>query len=95
MNIKQMIENGSNALFLVSAADLKEFGLALIAEALQQPQQQTGEKYLSAGEVSELLKVSQNTLWRWSKTGYLVPIKVGRTSQYKQSDIDHLRKGNS
>ena len=39
MNIKQMIENGSNALFLVSAADLKEFGLALIAEALQQPQQ--------------------------------------------------------
>lgn len=92
MNIQKMIESGSNALFVVSGGDLKEFALALIAEAAAKPQE-TEEKYLGVPEVCELLNVSSNTLWRWNRSGYLNSIKVGRTPMYRQSDIDNLRGG--
>lgn len=96
MNIQEMVKNGTNALFVVSGGDLKEFALALIAEAAaskNEPQQE--EKYLTTDEVCEILHVSSNTLWRWNKTGYLNSVKVGRTPMYKQSDIDNLRGGRS
>lgn len=92
MNIQQMIESGSNALFVVSGGDLKEFALALIAEAAAKPVE-AEEKYLTSDEVCDILHVSSNTLWRWGKSGYLVPNKVGRTPMYRQSDIDILRGG--
>lgn len=92
MNIQKMIESGSNALFVVSGGDLKEFALALIAAAKPV---EAEEKYLTTDEVCEILHVSSNTLWRWGKSGYLVPNKVGRTPMYRQSDIDILRGGNN
>ena len=93
MNIQKMIESGSNALFVVSGGDLKEFALALIAEVTAKPVE-AEEKYLTTDEVCDLLRVSSNTLWRWGKSGYLVPNKVGRTPMYRQSDINNLRQGN-
>ena len=32
--------------------------------------------------------VDRSTLWRWAKTGYLIPAEVGGKRLYKQSDID-------
>lgn len=87
-----MIESGSNALFVVSGGDLKEFALALIAEAAAKPVEE--EKYLGVPEVCELLNVSANTLWRWNRSGYLHSIKVGRSPMYRLSDINNLRQGN-
>ena len=92
MNIQEMIKSGSNALFVVSGGDLKEFALALIAEAAARPVE-AEEKYLTTDEVCDILHVSSNTLWRWAKTSYLTPIKVGRTPMYRHSDIENLRKG--
>jgi len=92
MNIQKMIESGSNALFVVSGGDLKEFALALIAEAAAKPLE-AEEKYLTTDEVCEILHVSSNTLWRWNKSQYLCSVKVGRTPMYRQSDIDNLRQG--
>ena len=89
-----MIESGSNALFVVSGGDLKEFALALIAETAA-IRVEAEEKYLTTDEVCDILHVSSNTLWRWGKSGYLVPNKVGRTPMYRQSDIDILRGGNN
>lgn len=37
-------------------------------------------------------KVSHTTLWKWQKSGYLVPIKVGKRVYYKRSDIEQLTK---
>jgi len=94
MNIQKMIESGSNALFVVSGGDLKEFALALIAETTAAKPVEAEEKYLTTDEVCDILRVSPNTLWRWGKSGYLVPNKVGRTPMYRQSDINNLRQGN-
>ena len=92
MNIQEMIKSGSNALFVVSGGDLKEFALELIAEAAAKPAE-AEEKYLTTDEVCEILHVSSNTLWRWGKSGYLIPHKVGRTPQYKLTDVENLRQG--
>ena len=92
MNIQEMIKSGSNALFVVSGCDLKEFALELIAESAAKPVE-AEEKYLDVLEVCELLNVSRNTLWRWNRTGYLTQIKVGRKPVYRQSDINNLCKG--
>ena len=94
MNIQKIIESGSNALFVVSGGDLKEFALALIAEAAAKPVVEAEEKYLTTDEVCNLLHVSSNTLWRWNKSQYLCSVKIGRTPMYKLSDVNNLRQGN-
>jgi len=40
-----------------------------------------------------ILNVSNSTLWRWEKSGYLVPINVGGQSRYKTSDINEILEG--
>lgn len=50
------------------------------------------ETYVSPAEVSQLLHVDKSTLWRWAKTGYLVPVEVGGKRLYKQSDLDKILK---
>ena len=43
---------------------------------------------LSTEEVLERLKVSRPTLWRWHKSNYLKPIKIGsKNNYYKLSDV--------
>lgn len=49
--------------------------------------QQTSESYLTREDVCRLLSVDASTLWRWNKSSYLKPIKVGGLVRYKQSDI--------
>lgn len=44
-------------------------------------------------EVLKTLNVSPTTLWRWNKSGYLVPINVGGQSRYKSTDIDEILEG--
>ncbi len=93
MNIKDLLLSGENVTIAVSVADLKEFGMSLIAEAKSMAQPQQPERYLSTDQVCQMLNVSANTLWRWGRDGYLRAIKVGRKPMYKQSDIDRLRSG--
>lgn len=93
MNIEQLLESG-NVTLAISAADLKEFGLALIAEAAASKEQARNEDVMmSADEVCEALGISPNSLWRWGKTGYLRGSKVGRKVFYRKSDVDVLLKG--
>lgn len=36
------------------------------------------------------LNISHTTLWKWEKTGYLVPVKVGKRTYYRREDIQKL-----
>lgn len=94
MNIKELLASGANISISVTPADLKEFAVSIINETLAQKNEQkpVEEKYLSPAETASKLKVSKNTLWRWAKDGYLVPVKIGRKSAYKMSKINELIK---
>lgn len=47
---------------------------------------------LTREEVSKQLGVSETTLWRWDKEGYLKSTKLGVAVRYHQSDIDALKQ---
>lgn len=92
MNVRELILSGANVTVTLSPTDLHEFGMALINEAIaQRDKLRVPETYLTSKEASELLGVTASTLWRWGKEGYLKPIKLGRKSRYKLSDINHIK----
>ena len=94
MNIEELLRTG-NVTLAISASDLKEFGLALIAEAaaIQQGQNKVEETMLTADEVCKALSISGNSLWRWRRSGVLQGVKLGRKVLYRKSDVDLLFKG--
>jgi len=51
------------------------------------------EEWLTAKEVSQYLKVSLSTVYRWTDEGILTRYKAGRTSRYKRSEVDAAMKG--
>ena len=92
MSIKEIIDTNPNIQLVISAADLKEFALELLAErekASTQP-----EKYLTIAETVEKYGISKPTLWRWSRIGYLPKVKLGGKSFYRESDIIKLLNEN-
>lgn len=52
-----------------------------------------GIEMVSAKEAKTMLKKSSNTLWKWAKRGYLVPVKVGGTLMYRLADIQKIMGG--
>ena len=40
--------------------------------------------------VIDLLGVCDATLWHWARSGYLVPVKLGRRVFYRRTDIQLL-----
>lgn len=94
MNIEELIKTGANVQVVVTPADLEEFARSIFNKAMAARQaEKKEEKYLTPDEVAEMLGVSTNTLWRWDKENYLIPIKVGRKSRYKLSDVNKILEG--
>ena len=94
MSITEALNTNPNTLLVISAADLKEFALELMDEfANLSKYDNNTEKYLTTAEVMKMLNVSEPTLWRWSKNGYLPKVKLGRKCFYRESDIIKLVEG--
>lgn len=54
---------------------------------------QAGDHLIQKEEARRLLGgPDPSTLWRWEKTGYLVPVKIGVKVFYRQSDLDAIIK---
>lgn len=45
------------------------------------------EKFLTAKEVKQMLKIAHSTLWAMQQDGRLVPLKIGRKSLYRETDV--------
>lgn len=83
-----------NPIFQITLNDLR----AVVSELYAQEQQhitkakaeQMEQATISPREAAKALGVSLTTLWRWHREGYLVPVKVGKKTLYRKSDIDKL-----
>lgn len=97
MEIKNFLDSGQNVLMVVSSLDLQEYSLHLIEKTREmlETTQNNSEKYLTASEAAAALKCDRTTLWRWEKSQYLVPVKIGSRLFYRRSDIDNLKGGNA
>ena len=81
----------------IKLGDLVEANTLLIADTKRELEQiitdQNTETYPSRDKVMELLGVSEATLWRWAKNGYLVPLNVGGKRRYRMSDVKRILEG--
>ena len=92
MNVTKMMNQGVNVQIVCSLTDLKEvFNQWQDERDANQPTPKE-DRLLSADEAAGMLDVSNVTLWRWAKMGYLKPVKAGRKVHYWQSAIYNLLK---
>lgn len=93
----------------MTAEDLKTFAVEVINEyvaAMQHEQDEATRRadeqrqhdedfktLLSCNEVATRLKVTRPTLFRWEKSQYLVPVRVGSKVMYHLSDIKRIEGG--
>ena len=50
-------------------------------------------EFLTAKETAEFLKVDISSLYRFEKTGYLVPVRVGKKRLYRIEDLENILQG--
>lgn len=94
-NLIELVKSGVTGVSLnILIEDLVEFADRIVeqtTEKLLKPMvKQSQEKLLPKAEVLEKFNVCPTTLWNWSKSGYLVPVKIGRKVSYRQADIERL-----
>lgn len=81
----------------VKADDLIAANNQLVERILQENAKRDQEKeslsYLTREMVLSKLSIGPTTLWRWAKTGYLVPINIGGQRRYKSTDINDILEG--
>ena len=88
-------DSHANVIVQVKADDLLRF-----ADAICEKVQTNTLEMLSLKEQDELIPkkeaknllggVSDATLWRWEKDGYLIPERFGRKIMYRKSEIQGL-----
>ena len=88
MNITEIPSNSQIQLVL-NKPDLKELFLEWKEESELNRKKET-ETLLTPDEVASKYRISKVTLWRWAKDGLLKPVKMGRKSFYRQSDIERV-----
>lgn len=90
MTVKELLNEGSNVQLIINASDLKVFSDTLINEAVERFAKPKEETYITAEQATKILHVQRNTLWRWEKENYLVPVRFGTKVRYKMSDINKI-----
>lgn len=96
MDLKQLYEMGGDVHVTVRLEDLRQWHRELTAIApspLVSPAlPQTCELYTRKQTIA-LLGVDSSTLWRWAKSGYLVPVEYGGQHRYRVADVQQILKG--
>lgn len=65
---------------------------AFVEECKPQVEKKDEDKLFTKQETMGLLGVSNPTLWRWEKAGYLIPIRIGGKIYYSQTQIEKLKE---
>lgn len=82
-------------LLLCSRQDLRTEIKTILNEIRKEQEQllrdeKSAAQLLTPDEVMSQLAISDTTLWRWGKAGYLSPIYIGGQRRYKQIDVDSI-----
>ena len=88
--------NWMNTIVQLNRQELRAELLSVFSEfydGLKSSLEIEGEVLLEPDVVTKTLSVSDTTLWRWAKAGYLTPIYVGGTKRYRKSDVERIMEG--
>jgi len=91
MSIEELLNSNQNITVSISVNDLNEFLTQIVADKSNgnNPQEFTSE-FRTAKQACSMLKKDLSTFWRWEKSGYLVPSRIGRKRMYKLSDLQAI-----
>lgn len=90
MDIQNLIANSSKLQLVINFNDLKDVCSYLYNEERirqEKLKEQENDGLISTKEVMELLHVSEATLGRWKRKGYLCPKKNGGRNGYYREDV--------
>ena len=97
VDIIRLAKECPGTVIAVQASDLAEGARRLVDEVRADIERQEARKaaaeLLTTEQVMHLLKVSEPTLWRWRKAGYLMPVAVGGQLRYKSQDVEEIMEG--
>ena len=89
MNLKEIASNAQVQVVL-NITDLRELFLEWQEQASEASDTKE-ETFLTPDEVAKIYRVSKVTLWRNTKAGYWpAPVKVGRKTLYRKSDMETI-----
>lgn len=83
----------------ISPKDLENMISRIIDEKLDnvsrnpEPEVKGKDGYFTAKETAKILRVSVDTLNKWTKIGVITPRRIGTSIRYTQGDIDNALKG--
>ena len=89
-DILKIAEQFPQMCITVHAADLLEFGQELIAKATAATKSEQPEQYLTRSEIAQLFGITTQTIYRWTKRGYLSPVLIGGMLRYRRSDCEQI-----
>lgn len=94
MDLKQLSELGGDVNVTIRLEDLRRWHeeLTAIAPPATFNQPNVGELYTRKQTIA-LLGVDSSTLWRWAKSGYLVPVEYGGQRRYHVADVRRILNG--
>lgn len=97
MDIIKMSKEYPGITVAVAVGDLVSANTRLLAtaktELFKVVKDEVGDVLLTKEVVMAKLAVSDSTLWRWKKSGYLVPVTVGGQTRYRLRDIQAIMDG--
>jgi predicted DNA-binding transcriptional regulator AlpA len=62
-------------------------------QGIHAPKPNQENQFLTRREVLAMLGIDSSTLWRWAKTGYLVPVGYGGRKRYRAADVRAITEG--
>ncbi len=94
LNNNSIQEGQLNTLILVSKKDLKDFAVSIIDEVKSNLQNEIKEidqeEFLNTRQTLKLLNISQSSLNRWVKAGYIKPYVIGGRNKFSRNEIKKL-----
>lgn len=97
IDIIRLVKECPGTVIAVQVEDLAAANRRLVDEVRADMEREAGRKaasvLLTKEQVISRLNISGTTLWRWGKSGYLVPVTVGGQLRYKSEDIDEIVEG--
>jgi len=77
----------------MTSMQFEEMVQKAVETAMNKQKENTSNVLLKRESTAERLGVNLSTLWRWDQSGYLRPIRIGRSVYYRLSDIEARERG--
>lgn len=96
-NVKELLEQSAHGVQVVlGIEDVNELASIiadrLTANVIEAINNKEGERLLTCDEVQGMLGIGRTTLYRWERSGYLMPVRIGAKVRYRIADVEQIKE---